>query len=316
MLEEIDSSHPRLQPKDVRNKNGRWLLPWPHPLSPLSVWAGQLFTSIRENHKGKSLHQAMNTNMLENTGFPSEPRPGCLWTWSDTLQNNPWRWMDQTPYTSMQTGAAWSYRICWDSCGFSDKRCKGDMSSLSSRKITLAITEHKGLCGSASEEESPGLPSRCCCWDSTSQSMQWKERGLCFGGPQPQWAGTQQKGLHSWVVTSWALQGGFGNCCRCWNCWVFHLALFPRKPHLLEYSWSLGSVNSRANPNLVSEKLWSHHCPPVSSLPFQTRKPPAVFGSIQLCYFTVFTRKWLTKRRLKLKESIQNYHISFFLISH
>lgn len=43
---------------------------------------------------------------------------------------------------------------------------------------------------------------------------------------------------------------------------------------------------------------------------------PAVFGSNQLCCFTVFTGKYLTKMRLKLKENIQNYNLSFFLIYH
>lgn len=34
---------------------------------------------------------------------------------------------------------------------------QGDTSSLNSRKITLAMMEHKGSCGSASREESSGL---------------------------------------------------------------------------------------------------------------------------------------------------------------
>lgn len=200
MLEETDSSHPRLQPKDVRNKNGRWLLPWPHHLSPLSLWVGQLFTSIRENHKGKSLHKAMNTNMLENTGFPSEPQRGVM------LQKNPWRWMDQTPWSSMHRGAACSYRICWVLGALTGDA--GDTRSLNSRKITLAMMKHNGPCGSASKEESPGLPCR---WDSTSQSLQGEERtgGSALGCMAP-WAGTEQKRLHRWVVTSWALQGGLG----------------------------------------------------------------------------------------------------------
>lgn len=60
----------------------------------------------------------------------------------------------------------------------------GDTSSLNSRKITLAMMEHKGgPCGSASKEESPGL--------SCSE-----RRGALLWGAQPHWAGTEQKGLH------------------------------------------------------------------------------------------------------------------------
>lgn len=46
----------------------------------------------------------MNTNMLENTGIPLEPRLGCLWMWGDTAQSNPWRWMDHTPAPACTEG--------------------------------------------------------------------------------------------------------------------------------------------------------------------------------------------------------------------
>lgn len=71
---------------------------------------------------------------------------------------------------------------------------QGDTSSLSSRKITLETMEHKGLCGSASDEGTPGLPSRSCCWDSTSQSVQREQRGLCIGGHGPTGLGHSTRG--------------------------------------------------------------------------------------------------------------------------
>lgn len=83
----------------------------------------------------------------------------------------------------------------------------GDTSSLNSRKITLAMMEHKGgPCGSASKEESPGLSCSCCCWDRACS----ERRGALLWGAQPHWAGTEQKELHRWVVTSWTLQEGLG----------------------------------------------------------------------------------------------------------